>query len=394
MSGLKVAFIPSYVSGVVFYRFWQPYLAMQKMFKRDHYTVTWYEPDQFDMHRWEWWLEDTESRRLLCAQLDVACRWADVVVWMGLHTERSLDLFNGLRAKYGKPFVSEFDDYIFSIPRANRASACYKPGGDLTRIALAQMKLSDALVVSTPYLKELYQPINPRVHVVENAIDLSLWRRDSSPAPQRVTIGWMGGGTHNEDHGMIKDAVMEVLEKNPGVRFHYISGGPVPDFFKGVKGIQWDHEFKAIDKYPRWISRQKFNVGIAPLVDNNFNRCKSNLRWLEYSAMGIPTVASPVTHFKETIRDRETGFFAETRQEWVSALQALINEPELRENIGKAARQEMKEKWSPQVLGRKYRQVLEGIANAKPNQEFVSNVSRPLNRRSEQPEVYSLAGAG
>lgn len=379
---MKVAFVPTYVSGVMFYRVWQPYQILCKKFKRDKFVVTWYSTDQYTMHPWEWDLYDGRKFPLLYQHISTVCRWADVVVWMGLHTPKALELFSHMRAKYGKHFVSEFDDYIFSIPRYNAAWGPYRPGTGFTKIALDQIRGSDALIVSTPHLAELYKPLNDKVYVVENTVDLTLWKRakGSSLRPnQGVTIGWMGGGTHTEDHEMVQDAVFEVLEKNENVRFHYVSGGPAPARFLGHSRIKWEHIFFGVDKYPRFVSRQKFHIGIAPLIDNEFNRGKSNLRWLEYSAMGIPTVASPVVHFKKTIRHGKTGLLAGNHAEWVDSLTRLVSEPALRENIGSAARREVERLWTPEIQARKYRAALEDIANAKPNARNTHYASQFIN---------------
>ena len=385
---MKVAFIPSNVSGVVFYRVWQPALQMMKN-KRDKVVVWWWKPDQFEMHPWEGELSEPEIGPSIGRDINAACAWADVVVWMGLHQPASLNLFHQMRATYDKPFVTEMDDYIFSIPEANIASTVFRPGMGLTRIGLEQIKASDALIVSTPYLAQLYKPFNPQVHVVENAVDLALWRTSkSSPGRQRVTIGWMGGGTHREDLALVKDAVFEVLDRYENASFTFLHA--CPDFFKGHKRIKEIRGFKAIDKYPAWVAKAGFDIGIAPLVDNNFNRGKSNLRWLEYSALGIPTVASPLPHFKESIREGETGLLANATQEWVNALGYLIENEEARLRIGKQAQQEVKERWNPYLLGRKYRKTLEEITfNARTYQVRPSIADRGLNRRSEQ---YAVVG--
>lgn len=359
----------------MFYRVWQPYLFLRKLFK-DEFAVVWYEPDHFRMHPWEWHIYEDEKYQLIYRQLDAACRWADVVVWMGLHTDKALGLFMHMQAKHGKRFVSEFDDYIYSIPVSNSAYRVYKPGTDFTRIAIQQMKASSALIVSTPHLKKLYAAYNPNVHIVENTIDTALWRNPNKHAGDKVVIGWVGGGTHNEDHVMIQKAVFEVLGKCQKAYFHYLSGCPMPKGYAHAR-IKWEEDFKSIDKYPKWVSRKGFDIGIAPLVDNEFNRGKSNLRWLEYSAMGIPTVAAPLIHFKQSIKHGKTGFLAGTHDQWVHYLTRLVSEPALRENIGGAARREVKKSWNPEIQARKYRDALEVIANAEPNASHVDDACRP-----------------
>lgn len=361
---LRIAFIPSNVSGVMYYRAWLPAEAMRKL--GADVAVLWYQSKLFQMHPWEEDLDKpgTSIRR----DIEMACEWADVVVWMGLHTAQSLNIFREMKMRHDKPHLMEVDDYIFSIPQANIASTVYKPGTELTQILLAQIKESSGVICSTPYLADLYKPLNKNCHVIENAIDLAPWR--TSPPPTRrqgVIIGWAGGGTHDEDHEMVADAVLEVLALEKNAKFSYICGKGVPRFFDGVPRLKWAFRFTDINRYPGLVKQQGFNIGIAPLADNNFNRGKSNLRWLEYSALGIPTVASPLPHFKGAIRHGKTGFLADSHKEWVETLRSLINAPALRANVGVAARQEVKDKWSPKRMGMKYLSLLGRIANAEPN---------------------------
>lgn len=364
----------------MFYRMWQPYLALKRLFKKDEYAVTWYAKDCYEMHRWEADLYDDKGAQHLYQTLDAAVRWADVVVWMGLHTPRSVDLFLHLKAKHGKRFVTEMDDFVFSIPRYNIASIPYQPGSEMTQTALRQIRESDALIVSTPYLASKYAAFNDRVYVIENTINLSLWRKPSRPTGkerQGVKIGWMGGGTHNEDHVSVLPAILEALEKCPNLRLNYISGGPAPKQYLGHKRIAFEHAYRDIEAYPKWIAGKRFDIGIAPLIDNDFNRAKSNLRWLEFAAMGCPIVASNIEHFRRTVEHGKTGYLAGTREEWVKYLTELVDEPELRENIGGAARHEVETNWTPETQARKYRAALGEIANAVSNSEFSRHSYKP-----------------
>jgi glycosyltransferase involved in cell wall biosynthesis len=413
---LKVAFIVTEVAGVSFYRVAQParYLESQ----RHTVKVLGYSKDAFIRPEWEN-LDGVRYGDIVRGDIFHACRWADVVVWMALHTSESFNLFAELRRKFAnKPFVTEFDDIVFSIPAHNIASTVYYPGSPLTAISYSQIKLSDALIVSTPGLKEQLSEYNSDIHVVENAINLPLWRKSHpSPGRRRVTIGWVGGGTHTEDLATVKDVIFEVLAKNKNVVFRCVHG--CPEFFKhktdcpwlntndprydkarvcprcgGIDRIEWTHDFYSIEKYPKWVNRQKFDIGIAPLEDNNFNRAKSNLRWLEYSALGIPTVASNIGHFKETVRHGETGFLVNDSNEWISALEKLIQDEDLRRSIGKAAQEEVKKFWSPQCLGRKFKQTLRGIHNAAVDKKRPRHADQDADRRSVGGQVHGQPGTG
>ena len=388
LSHPKVAFIPTNVSGVMHYRCWQQAEAMRAI--GVEVAVLWYSTKQFLMHPWEEDILREDVGYLLKNDISKACEWADIVIWMGLHTTQSLALFHSMRIYHAKPFLTEIDDYIYAIPNRNIASTVYTPGSGLTRILTDQMQSSDGIICSTPYLADLYKNVN-KTYVAENFINFPSWRsRFTSPRRQGVTIGWVGGGTHDEDHELIKDSVFEVLSKNKDVRFKYVCGGPCPEFFKGVPRLTWQHDFSSIKQYPKWVAKKGFDIGIAPLEDNNFNRGKSNLRWLEYSALGIPCVASPLPHFKESIVHGKTGFIASTHGEWVEHLERLINAPDLRDTIGTAARQEVKDKWNPKVMGRKYLNIIKEILNAKSNAVNISDPDRGLDRRPLEPEVVGV----
>ncbi len=378
----RIAFIPTNVSGVMYYRCRSQADALKSL--GCEVAVLWYKSNFFTMHPWEEDILTEAHGERIQRDIEMACQWADVVIWMGLHTPHTLDLFHAMKVKYGKPFITEMDDYIFSIPSTNTASTVYAPGTGLTRIFIEQIKASDALVVSTPYLAKLYHGLCRKVFVAENGIDLPLWRGFASPAPRRrVNIGWMGGGSHTDDFTVVKDAIMELLAIRDDVTFTFVSGGSCPEFFKDIPRLTWIHDFKSIDKYPKWIGKFGFDIGIAPLIDNNFNRGKSNLRWLEYSALGIPCVASPLPHFKESITHGVTGQLANSTEDWVNLLNGLVSAPDTRNTMGMAARQEVKDKWNLKLLGRKYKTAIEGLLNASIDTPSSPNLNRGLDTRPE-----------
>ncbi len=379
---LRVAFIPTNVTGVNFYRMRQPADAMKALGVET--AVLWYKDDQYLVEGWENDLLDEKHGPKIMTDIAHACDWADAVVWGGLHAGQSLRLFLYLRGQYDKVFLTEMDDYVFSTPEANAASAHFAPGSDLVKTFHTQIRASDGMIVSTPYLKSLYDDFSPSVRVVENAVNLALWRRTSpSPGRQRVTIGWVGGGSHTEDLALVKDAMFNVLNKHPNVWFKVLHG--IPDFFKGTHPrIITDKDFKPINHYPAWVSRAKFDIGIAPLVDNNFNRGKSNLRWLEYSAMGIPCVASSLPHFTGSIVHGETGLIARNAQDFEKQLSALVESESFRKTLGANAHNEVNRNWSPRVMAEKYKATIEEMLYAKSDEGNARIAHRRPNGRPEQ----------
>lgn len=419
MKPLNVLWICTETGGVNFFRAKMPHDAYQKAYRKDDTAIIYYEPGLIKrmshdgMLHWENELY-TDRAFEIRSDISQAVGWADVVIWMGLHSRASLDLFKWCRLRYPHvKMVMEIDDFLLSSARSNTAAGeVYRYGGELAKIGLEQMRISDGLIVSTPSLGEMYKPYAENVYAVENTVDLSLWPKRKKN--KRLTIGWIGAGAHDDDLGVIRNVVPRILEKYPEVEFSIVHGAP--EFFKhkpdceyllnpnhplykkmqkcpkcgGLDRVKWTHEFRTIDKYPRWAASFGFDVGLAPLVDLNFTRGKSNLRWLEYSAMGIPTIASPLNHFRETIRDGETGFIVKDNSEdiWFESIEKLILDKKLRETVGKKAYEEVKKNWCPSVMAKKYKFALEGIINAESHAGDACNADRDADRRSSEHQVH------
>jgi glycosyltransferase involved in cell wall biosynthesis len=105
------------------------------------------------------------------------------------------------------------------------------------------------------------------------------------------------------------------------------------------------------DGYPELLMAMGWDIGIAPLIDDEFNRCKSHIKWMEYSMKRIPTVASRVYPYSEpidgvdTIKDGETGFLCENQKEWIDKLSYLIENKKARKEMGYRAYNFIKKKW-------------------------------------------------
>lgn len=387
MSRLKVAFIPSNVSGVMYYRAWMPAEAL-RAYQRVDVAVLWYQTKMYLYHSWE---RDLIFKQFSSIERDIemACEWADVVVWMQLVSPFSLDLYLRMKTKYKKPFIVETDDYGFSIPSTNIASTQFYPGSPIIKIFMDQIEAADAMVVSTPYLKSLYSRYHDNIYVIENALDLPSWPRlNTSHTGPGVTIGWVGGASHTEDLELVKDTIFQILEKYPHVRFTCMHG--IPPFFKDKWHINCVEEFKPMNLYPAWVRKQNFDIGIAPLVDNNFNRGKSNLRWLEMSAMGIPTVCSPLPHFTGSVKHGLTGMIAESPAQWMEYLSALIESENLRRTIGHNAHEEIRVNWNPTRQGTKYLALLREVIRASSDKTSIATEGRRLNQRPEQHAVVHV----
>ena len=91
------------------------------------------------------------------------------------------------------------------------------------------------------------------------------------------------------------------------------------------------------------------DIGLMPLPDTEWARGKCGLKALQYMAMGIPAVCSPVGVNSSIIRDGENGFLAATEEQWIERLSRLVTSPDLRERIGQAGRTTVEKAYSAKV---------------------------------------------
>jgi glycosyltransferase involved in cell wall biosynthesis len=122
----------------------------------------------------------------------------------------------------------------------------------------------------------------------------------------------------------------------------------------------------AINRYAPFAASFGFDIGLAPLVDCNFNRSKSNLRWLEYSALKIPTIATDISHFTQSITPFQDGILIQDNNldKWKEAIELLIVDKNLRENIGRNAYKRVKKDFNVERNAPKYLRLLKKLAES------------------------------
>lgn len=250
----------------------------------------------------------------------------------------------GLKEEYKIPIIQENDDYLWDIPEQNPGIINYhevKPENQVTPneamyLSRKSLGLYDAYIVSTPFLKKLYENYSP-TYVCPNSLDLSL-RKFDIPKPHgkdEIRIGFSASAGHITNLQMILPVMREIMEKYPSVYFYSYKHMPKPfvgtPLEKRVRLMKW----VPVTEYPTYLHSLSLDMGIAPLTDRLFNRAKSNLRLLEYWSSGhYPVVASRVGHYAETVRDGINGFLATEHNEWVEKISKLIEQPILRRKLG------------------------------------------------------------
>lgn len=373
---LRVWMGPTQNSGDVYYRM-QGYADKMNQMERCDILYNRFDSDD-EPGSWQAAWQRSEGNRpanmIVAQQMEGLIKHADLTVWQLASSLSVLAFFHALKSKYpGKPFITECDDWLFDVPSYNIASNPYRPGSQFEEVAFEQFKMSDAIIVSTQFIKDHLLELFPgkQIYVIPNSIDFQVW--DSVEAvplinkePGRIRIGYTGSGNHGGDLEVVKEPILAILDEFPNVEFitaGAMSRGSSDDkqvlimHDRSVVSDRWTH----IKDWPAAVKGWQMDIGIAPLRDSNFNRAKSNLRWLEYGALGIPTVASKVYPFEKSIKDGKDGYLCLGKQSWYDALRELVVNEQKRKEVGQNAYRRIKKESDMDKVARSYKSVLEVI---------------------------------
>ena len=186
----------------------------------------------------------------------------------------------------------------------------------------------DMLQVSTPELADTYCNLNDNIVVLPNYIDNSLYDKVKKKVNKKPVIGWFGTPTHLADIRLVSGC----LPDNCTMKMAGDAGLNGKIFTE--HGDTWVTGTYPLEGLPEISS--EMDIGITPLVDCKFNRGKSELKGIEFGAMGIPVVASRVAPYERWVEHGINGYFASKTKHWIKYLKLLVNDRELRIKMGKA----------------------------------------------------------
>lgn len=256
---------------------------------------------------------------------------ADVVVIQRPSNKTTVDAIPRLLAR-GVAVVVDMDDDLSCVDPDNSAFYWAREYNEFAVEACAQASL---VTVTTEALARRYAP-HGRVRVLPNCVPesyLKIPHRDSG------LIGWGGSlQVHPGDLNVVGDAIKNLVENGVGFKVVGPKGGHARALNLKTEPIATDGV--ALVYWP--IELSKIGIGIAPLVLSEFNAAKSRLRPLEYSALGVPWVASPTPDYKK-FHALGVGRLASTPEEWETELWSLVADRHLRDELADAGRAVAKE---------------------------------------------------
>jgi glycosyltransferase involved in cell wall biosynthesis len=219
------------------------------------------------------------------------------------------------------------------------------------------VRSSERVTAGNEYLARLAEQFGGRPTVVPTCVDdAALTPVGARRSGGKVVIGWIGSASTLMYLESLRP-VFEELGKKYGAS---VALKVVCDAFPGPMGLE------VIEK--RWSlsdeleDLRSFDIGIMPMPDDMWTRGKCGFKLLEYMAVAVPAVASPVGVSNHMILDGENGFLAEDHQEWVSTLGLLIEDVGYRRGVGLLGRESLHGRYTVADWAARYVQVLDEIA--------------------------------
>ena len=237
----------------------------------------------------------------------------------------------------GSRLLFEIDDDLFHLPEDHPESQAY--AGRL-EAAKRLARSADAVLVSTETLRQQMLEFNAETIVLPNYLDERLWRPPAAsrqPPPGEIRMVYAGTSSHRDDLEFLGRAVRKMGSKyRDRIRLDVVG---VAD---GAPGADWFHTVSVPPQialsYPRfveWIVAQnRWRWGVAPLLDTTFNRSKSALKFLEYAALGVPSICSDMPVYRDAVRREETGLLIANHPDcWREALERAASDGRLWERL-------------------------------------------------------------
>ena len=208
------------------------------------------------------------------------------VLFHNVFSHKAIELINQLKQRSSQTKVVFLqDDLITELPDYHPLFG--NQSDDLQERIETVHHLADRVVFSTKRLASNYDL--PNGHVVSNSVDPKEWPaqrlRNARPMQTPLRIAWTGAHQHEGDLRLLRNVMKHTHHKVDWILF-----GLSPAYLRPY--AKEFHDMIQFDEYPEKLHSLNIDLAVVPLQDNEFNRCKSNIKLLELGILGIPVIAS------------------------------------------------------------------------------------------------------
>jgi len=299
--------------------------------------------------------EESAAPRRLARAVDLlrdtfGARPADVVV---VHRKTFPPLLASRLRRRGQPLLFDFDDALDLPPPGRDAGAFERQR--YARNFHATVAAADIVLCGNEELAR--RAAHPRSEILPTSVDTARFRPGAVTAPAEPVLGWIGYSDNLRYLEELDPVFARLRERHPGLRL--------------VVGADRAPSISAIPvEFRRWSLDTELSifdgigVGLMPLHDDEWTRGKCAFKALQYMALGVPTVASPVGANREVIEDGVSGFLPPDTASWVAALDRLLADRPLAGAISAAGREVVLRRYSLDVVSRRLLAILAAVRGA------------------------------
>lgn len=292
-------------------------------------------------------------------KVDVVLLQRDLLALDHSRLEDYLPLFN-------RHIVFDFDDAIFESPSWLKSEEQEAIDRERKEKIARICSLSSAVIAANPYLAEFARQYNDHVEVVPTTLCTEEFHPPASPPQNPVpVIGWIGTSGNLYYLKAIEPALQRLARQREFVLRVVCNRVPSSDLPELPPGRLEFIEWRTAGEVERI---QEFDIGIMPLVDDEWTRGKAGFKLIQYMACGVPVVYSPVGANPDVAGDEgECGLAAEEIEDWTRALSRLIDDARLRGSLGERGRARAVAKFDRRIHAPTVARILEEVARDQPS---------------------------
>lgn len=252
-------------------------------------------------------------------------------------------------AAAGVNLIFDFDDSIWlqNVSDANKTFKWLKNPQKTAKI----ITYSNIVIAGNEYLKSYALNYNKNVFIIPTTIDTNEYKNSTTAKKEKIIIGWSGSITTIQHFELAIPFLIKIKEKYGDlIEFKVIGDSNYLNEELSIKGIAWNKQTEIEDL-------STFDIGIMPLPNDEWAKGKCGLKGLQYMALEIPTIMSPVGVNSDIITDGVNGFLASETDEWAEKISLLVNNLNLRKSVGIEARRTVIENYSVEANKRLYLEI-------------------------------------
>jgi len=240
-----------------------------------------------------------------------------------------------------RPRILDVDDAIYLLKRGN----------SIKNIS----QCSDAIICGNKNLADVFEKWNNKIYIIPTAVDTKKYvpNNEEKKTKEKVTMGWVGTSGGFKYLYNIEKALRKILQTRKDVELLIVSDAePKFSLIDNYRYVKWDEKTET-------ESFQDIDIGLMPLVDDEWSRGKCSYKMLLYMSCETPVVVSPVGMNEEVLYKGDIGFGARNDfSDWVESIEYLIKNESRRIEMGKIGRKIITNNYSIDVLSKELNKVI------------------------------------